>query len=92
MEDWESSLLDDSKPQSVEEQVGLLEKLLDSDSTLFSSKIRDWLLKKGRPQPLVLLRKCISGRKLFSWAALTMYALPRGPNQESFCAHSSVYS
>jgi len=55
MDDWESSLLDESKPQSVEEQVGLLEKLLDSDSTLFSSKIRDWLLKKGRPQPLVFM-------------------------------------
>jgi len=54
MEDWESQLLDDSKQLSFEEKYNLLEKLLDSDSTLFSSKIRDWLLKKDSCE--ILLR------------------------------------
>jgi len=45
-DDWETQLVDEAKEHTYEEKVGLLEKLLDSDSTLFGSKIRDWLLKK----------------------------------------------
>lgn len=43
--DWEHELIDLEKEQTFEEKVELMEKLLDSESTLFSKKMRDWLIK-----------------------------------------------
>lgn len=43
----ENELLDLSKETTYAEKVELLGKLLDSESTLFSKKMRDWLVKDG---------------------------------------------
>lgn len=43
--DWENDLLDLSKETTHDEKVELLGRLLDSESTLFSKKMRDWLVK-----------------------------------------------
>jgi hypothetical protein len=45
--DWEHELIDLEKEQTYQEKYELMEKLLDSESTLFSKKMRDWLIKDG---------------------------------------------
>lgn len=47
----ENELLDLSKETTYAEKVELLGKLLDSESTLFSKKMRDWLVKDGTLTP-----------------------------------------
>lgn len=49
--DWENDLLDLTKETTYDEKVELLGKLLDSESTLFSKKMRDWLVKDGTARP-----------------------------------------
>jgi hypothetical protein len=60
--DWENDLLDLSKETTHDEKVELLGRLLDSESTLFSKKMRDWLVKDGTSATpslsLPLLRAC----------------------------------
>jgi hypothetical protein len=58
--DMENDLLDLSKETTHAEKVELLGRLLDSESTLFSKKMRDWLVKDGTLSrmlaPALLLR------------------------------------
>jgi len=41
--DWENEALDLSRETTYEEKVDILGRLLDSESTLYSRKVRDWL-------------------------------------------------
>eukprot|EP01087_Luapelamoeba_hula_P009297 TRINITY_DN2397_c0_g1_i3.p1 TRINITY_DN2397_c0_g1~~TRINITY_DN2397_c0_g1_i3.p1 ORF type:complete len:742 (+),score=202.89 TRINITY_DN2397_c0_g1_i3:141-2366(+) len=43
----EYDLLDDKKDYTLSEKISLLEQLLDSESNMFSTKVRDWLMKPG---------------------------------------------
>lgn len=51
--DMENELLDLSKETTYAEKVELLGKLLDSESTLFSKKMRDWLVKDDALKVLI---------------------------------------
>jgi len=51
--DMENDLLDLSKETTHAEKVELLGRLLDSESTLFSKKMRDWLVKDDALKVLI---------------------------------------
>jgi len=57
----ENELLDLSKETTYAEKVELLGKLLDSESTLFSKKMRDWLVKDGTLTPTPFRLTCPLG-------------------------------
>ncbi len=46
--DIEHELIDLGRNMSFEEKCELMEKLLDSESTLLSKRMRDWLVKEGK--------------------------------------------